>query len=56
MVLGREISCSQWLDPSMHSRCLAFNLLLWGAFHNFIFLSDEPIKYYNKNNNNKLIN
>jgi hypothetical protein len=23
-LLGREISCSQWEDPSMHSRCLAF--------------------------------
>jgi len=23
-LLGREISCSQWEGPSMHSRCLAF--------------------------------
>ncbi len=31
-LLGREISCSQWEGPSMHSRCLIFFLLMfWGG-------------------------
>jgi hypothetical protein len=30
-LLGREISCSQWEDPSIHSRCLAFfPFKFWG--------------------------
>jgi hypothetical protein len=28
--LGRELSCSQWEGPRMHSRCLAFFPLKWG--------------------------
>jgi len=33
-LLGRDISCSQWEGPSMHSRCLAFfpfRFFLWGG-------------------------
>ncbi len=30
--LGREISCSQWEGPSMHSRCLSFfPFMFWGG-------------------------
>jgi hypothetical protein len=38
-LLGREISCSQWEDPSMHSRGLAFfSFQVWqGVLFLFIF-------------------
>ncbi len=31
-LLGREISCSQWEGPSVHSRCLAFFPFMFGGW------------------------
>jgi hypothetical protein len=37
-LLEREISCSQWEGPSMHSRCLVFfPFMFWGGGRNFFF-------------------
>jgi hypothetical protein len=33
--LGREISCSQWEGPSMHSRCLPFKFGVGEGFFSF---------------------
>ncbi len=35
-LLEREISCSQWEGPSMHSRCLAFFLFQLGVGEGFL--------------------
>ncbi len=34
---GREISCSKWEGPSMHTRCLAFFLLSLGWWGEYFF-------------------
>ncbi len=42
-LLGREISCSQWEGPSMHSRCLVFfPFMFWGGGGRRDFFSFFP--------------
>ncbi len=50
-LLEREISCSQWEGPTMHSRCLVFfSFMFWGGEREeiffFIFLDFPMCSHY----------